>query len=108
MNYPLTLSAAVNFAPATEVEEILQNVRTIVLTRLGTVPLFREFGFSWDHIDKPVHIARALIRADLIETIERWEPRAKVQSIEFDEDTQDLREGLTKPRIVLSIGEENG
>lgn len=106
MKYSLILNAAVSFAPETEAEEILQNVRMIVRTRLGSVPLFRDFGFSWQHLDKPVHIAQALVRAELIESIEKWEPRAKVERIEFDAKSQDPKEGLINPRIILKIGDD--
>ena len=60
VDYLVTLDSTVNFAPKTEVEEILQNVRTILATRLGTVPLHRGFGVTWEHIDKPLHVAKML------------------------------------------------
>ena len=106
MKYSLILDEAVSFAPEGEVAEILQNVRTIILTRLGSVPLFRAFGMTWDHVDKPVHIARALIKAEIIEAVDRWEPRAKVQEVSFDDAPEDIREGLTRPKVVVTIGED--
>ena len=53
MKYKVTLDEKINFAPDSEVEEILQNIRTILSTRIGTVPLDRDFGTTWEHIDKP-------------------------------------------------------
>ena len=50
--YVVNLSSTVDFAPETEAVEILQNVRTILSTQIGTVPLHRDFGallFDYNH-----------------------------------------------------------
>ena len=65
MKYRLTLDKNVDFSPAAEVEEIFQNVRTILTTPKGTVPLLRDFGFSFEHLDKPIHLAQSLTRTIL-------------------------------------------
>ena len=70
MRYSVELTAAVDFHPATETEEILQNVRTILATRVGSVPLDRGFGLTWEHVDKPYPVARSLMTAAVIEAIE--------------------------------------
>ena len=105
MQYVLDLAQPISFSPVTVHAEILQNVRTILSTRVGTVPLHRDFGRAWEHIDKPIHIAKALIRAEIIEAIERWEPRAVVNKVEFEESRNDAIEGLMNPRITLTVGE---
>ena len=102
MKYRLTLDKNVDFSPAAEVEEIFQNVRTILTTPKGTVPLLRDFGFSFEHLDKPIHLAQSLTRTEMIEAIERWEPRAKVEK-----SAEDAMSGLSRPVITLSIGENN-
>lgn len=106
MIYEVTLEDKVDFAPATEVAEILQNIRTILTTRQGTVPLDRGFGLTWEHIDKPLPIARSLQQAAIIEAIEQYEPRATVQSVEFDDNVTDAMEGILKPRVIVSIGDD--
>ena len=60
--YLVNLKQGVDFAPSSEIAEILQNVRTILTTRLGSVPLERDFGLSWEHIDQPINVARALMK----------------------------------------------
>lgn len=100
-----TLDSAIDFAPATEVEEILQNVRTILKTRIGTVPLHRSFGVSWEHVDKPLPVAKALMQAMVIEAIQAYEPRATVKSVTFPENTTDMMEGLLKAVVRISIEE---
>lgn len=104
--YTVTLSSQVDFAPSDEVREILQNVRTILSTRKGSVPLGRDFGLTWAHIDKPMPVAKMLMRSEVIDAIEEYEPRATVVSVDFDEDTASAMDGILKPRVVVQIGEE--
>lgn len=106
MKYEINLLKEVDFSPANEVVEILQNVRTILTTVIGSVPLFRDFAISWDHLDKPLHIARTLMRTAIIDAIIEYEPRCRVASIEFDDTLDDAMEGIMKPRVVIEIGEE--
>ena len=101
--YQVSLTQGIDFAPASEIAEILQNVRTILTTRRGSVPLERDFGLSWEHIDQPINVARALMKAEIIESVERFEPRAVVEAVTFDEDIEDDQDGLTRPRVTISI-----
>ena len=41
----------------------------------------------------------------VIEAIQAYEPRAKVESVEFEETTDNVMEGLLKPRVTVSIEE---
>lgn len=104
MNYVVTLSNVVNFAPQTEVEEILQNVRTIIATRVGTVPLDRGFGIPYDAVDAPISVSRALMQTAIIDAIQAYEPRANVKAVNFDESEADAADGIMRPRVVISIG----
>lgn len=103
-DYIVPLTGGVNFAPKDEVSEILQNVRTIINTRIGTVPLDRDFGVSWDHVDKPIAVARAAMIEEVIEAVHEYEPRATIRSVNFEETEEDAMEGVTRPRVVVSIG----
>lgn len=105
MIYTVTLDQAIDFAPSGAVVEILQNVRTILKTRVGTVPLDRDFGVSWEHIDKPYPVAKALMQATIIEAIQKYEPRAKVQSVTYPDNVTDAMEGLLNPVVKISIEE---
>lgn len=71
------------FAPKNELEEIIQNVRTIITTRKGSVPLDRDFGIDVDIIDQPVTRVRAALTADIIDAVERYEPRVSVTEVTF-------------------------
>ena len=102
MEYAVTLGGAVDFAPKSETTEILQNVRTILNTRLGTVPLARDFGISWEHVDKPLPVAKSIMQGVVIDAIEEFEPRAKVEKVTFEGDGAD---GILRPSVVISIRE---
>ncbi len=98
-------SIGVDFAPE-GVMEILQNVRTIITTRKGSVPLDRDFGLPWDAVDQPLPVAQMLMRSEVIDAIERYEPRAKVTSVDFAEDVEGAMDGVLKPIVTVQIGGE--
>ena len=102
MEYKVTLDNAVDFAPGTTTAEILQNVRTILNTRLGTVPLARGFGISWEHVDMPIQAAKSVMQGVVIDAIEEFEPRARVDKVTFDGDGAD---GILRPTVIVSIRE---
>ena len=104
--YIVSMLDGVNFAPESEVEEILQNVRTILSTRIGTVPLDRSLGVSWEMIDQPLPIAKIELIQSVIEAIDTYEPRARVESVEFEESTEDAMQGILRPRVIVSLGDE--
>lgn len=74
----------VNFAPESVQEEVLQNVRTILATVAGTVPLDREFGVEDRIVDAPFQVAQARIQQEVIAKVRRYEPRAQIESVGTD------------------------
>ena len=83
--------------PANEIEEILQNVRMILGTVKGTATMYREFGIE-DLIDVPINVAEARLTATIAENISKYEPRARLLSVEYENE----EEGLS-PRVVIDI-----
>ncbi len=71
---------------ATGVEKVLQNIRNILATTRGEVPLKRDFGLDSNLIDRPINLIKAPLINDIIEQINKWEKRAKVKKIKFDND----------------------
>jgi phage baseplate assembly protein W len=62
-------------------DELRQSIEMIILTPRGTVPLFREFGSGiMEYLDQP-GASLLSFKADLIDSIERWEPRVRVVSL---------------------------
>lgn len=107
MAYLVTLNDPIDFFPETERAEILQNVRTILGTLFFSVPLDRDFGVSGKFIDKPLPVAQSLMIAEVIEAVEEYEPRAKVESVELEQTADDAMNGRLIPRVYVSIpGEE--
>lgn len=103
----VTMGEDIQFAPDSTVNEILQNIRTILNTRVGTVPLDRDFGISWDAVDEPIPIAQARLRMAVIQAINRYEPRAKVESVQLRESMEDTMDGSPVTAVTISIEDEN-
>lgn len=63
--------------------EIARNVRTILTTPIGTCPLYREFGIDVTTVDKPMDVAINLYSVAVMEAVEKFEPRVRVQDVAF-------------------------
>ena len=90
-------------APQNEREEIYQNVATILKTIQGTVPLDRDFGVDGSSIDLPMPIAKGQWQAEIIDAIERDEPRVRVLQVDFEENTIDAMDGILSPIVTVEI-----
>ncbi|RAV18838.1 GPW/gp25 family protein [Paenibacillus contaminans] len=93
----------INFNP-TPAEEIDQNIRTILTTVKGSVPLDRPFGLNMGVVDDPSGIARARLSSAIIETIKKYEPRAVVSRVDF----RQMNEGLLQPIVFLMVNGKEG
>lgn len=103
MTYTVTPLTKIDFAPQTVIAEVLQNVRCIIATFKGTVPLDRAFGIDFDGIDTPMPQAQMLFRVALIDAIEQYEPRAQVKKIEFSQNDPAAADGQLIPVVTLEI-----
>ena len=103
--YVITPLTGINFAPEDEFAEIVQNVRTILATRKGTVPLHRDFGISWGALDKPMAVAKMLMQAEVIDAITEFEPRAHIDSVEIVENLGGAMNGRFDYKVTISIKE---
>jgi phage baseplate assembly protein W len=99
-------AARINFAPSGVVEEVLQNIRTLITTIKYTVPLDRELGIDAVFIDRPAPDAMARLRVQIVEEIARYEPRAKIEIIEFRQGDGAIQ-GIFYPVALVEII-ENG
>lgn len=96
----ITPIESINFAPETEREEIIQNVATILATIRYSVPYDREFGINPDYLDSPNLMIRSKLIADVVAKVKKYEPRAKVISVTFNENAID---GIIKPNVKVDI-----
>ncbi len=93
-------NAGINFAPATTLEEIAQNVRMIITTAKGSVPLDREFGIDAKALDKPLAVAQAVLSSEIVSAISKYEPRARVTKIVYQGKEQ---EGQLEPTVRIEV-----
>ena len=101
MIYELNSQTELTLQPRSELEEILQNVRMIIGTVKGTVPLDREFGISAEILDAPINQQSRLI-GEIAEAIEKFEPRARLRNIHFNADSN----GQLQTSLSLDIAED--
>lgn len=85
------------------INEIIQNVRMIISTIKGSVYLDRDFGLNPDLIDMPQMQAAFKYREEIINQIERYEPRVNVLEINFTTDKNDLMNGTLLPVVKIEI-----
>jgi phage baseplate assembly protein W len=90
----------INWAPATEEEEVAQNVAFLISAPSGSVPLARSIGAT-DAVDGPITHARAMLMTNLVRTIGQFEPRATVREINFD--ASDMLDGQLVPTVRIEI-----
>lgn len=91
---------SVDFAPASEETEIIQNVKTILSTLKKTVPMDREFGINGEIIDLPVATTQARLTAEIVAAVNKYEPRAQVVSVSYE---GDAGEGEVRVRARVKI-----
>lgn len=84
------------------IDEIVQNVKVILNTRKGSVPLDRDFGVDWSIVDKPTTMAFQKLRINIVKTIEKYEPRVKVKTVEIMPDEM-IMDGIFKVRLRIKI-----
>ncbi len=100
--YDLVINPSrINFAPGSEIEEILQNVMTICTTSKYSVPMDREFGVDTVMLDEPVGRARAKLKAEIVRAVKKYEPRARVTRVDFSADLN----GAVRPRIRIRLAD---
>lgn len=86
------------FGELDTVSSILQNIRVLLSTPKGSVPLYRDFGVDMDFVDLPLPAAEQRARVALKESIEQWESRVTVKSISFSR-----ADGTLVPTVEVEI-----
>lgn len=81
-------------------KEILRNVENILLTPIGTDPLYRDFGIDTSVLDYPIDTAQNMMAVEVIDAIEKWEPRVRVQDVSFIPDPS----GSLGVKVVIGSG----
>jgi phage baseplate assembly protein W len=94
-------------APDQSVEAVLQNVYNILSTPIGSQPLQRAFGLEMVWIGQPGNIGTLQARVAMLLAISLWEPRAEVNAIVFELNTNDLLNGVYTVQLQLTINLDN-
>ena len=96
----------VKMFPQSTIEEIIQNVRMLLTTVQGTVPLDRELGLTNSFIDDPSPRGMMRFAIFALETIQDYEPRVEVTDIDFAPRPGDALDGRLYPRVRVGILDE--
>ena len=94
-----SLPAGVTYG-LTGLPEVMQNVRTILNTRRGTVPLDRDFGISFEFLDSPVNKTRAKAEQEIFLQLKKYEPRAILKQIIWE---SDVMSGQLRPKVKVEV-----
>lgn len=97
MSNSITFSAAPG---KTIPEDVRRCLSMLYATREGEQALDRAFGISWDAVDAPPYVARALLTQEIIAKTRRYEPRAQILRVDYDE--PDLS-GTLAARVTLEV-----
>lgn len=95
----------IEFAPSTLAAEVAQNVRMIITTPRGSLPLDREFGLDFSVIDQPLPRAKALLARDIVSQVARYEPRARVDQVDWQETVDEAMDGQIIPLVTINVVE---
>ncbi len=90
---------------ATGVASKLQQVRMVLTTIKGTVPLDRTFGLSMTFLDRPLPHAMAEYTGEAIAEVQAQVPGVTVEKVDFTPDTVGAVDGRLYPVVTLSIQE---
>lgn len=99
----MILAGSVSFADHSvtkELAEIRRCVENLLQTPVETCGMYRDFGVSWDAVDLPLETAKAVYSAEVIEKIEKYEPRVRVADVSWE---TDANEGTLRPKVVLEL-----
>ena len=72
-------------------EDVDQCIRIILATPRGSVPHRPELGCDlWRYLDLPVERARPFMVREVVDAVERWEPRAELVAVTATTDPDDV------------------
>lgn len=87
-------------APAADIDEredVMRCLRTLLTTPAGTAPLVRDFGIDNSILDMPMNAAQNILAAEIMEKVDRYEPRVRVEAVEFTPST----DGRITAKVVI-------
>jgi len=73
----------INYAPKSNVEDVIRNVEMILRVYKEEQPLNRDFAFDSDLIDKNINVVENRITTDLLKSLRKYEPRAVLKTTQI-------------------------
>lgn len=65
-----------------QVEEIVRNLRTLLLTPAGTCPLDRDFGLDYSlFMGMPMDVAQNALAVEIMDKVDKYESRVTVREV---------------------------
>ena len=96
-----TIEIEAGSATDSRAEEIYRNLQVLYGTVAGEQALDRDFGIDPTIMDNPSENAEALLTAEYVRKTQRYEPRARVNYVNFDK--KNNPDGFIKPKVVIEI-----
>lgn len=89
---------------ATGIDEVLQNVATILTTPKGTVPLRRDWFIDYSLLDKPMPQAQAQLAQQIFAALRKHEPRARIVGpVRFIQSDDAAMDGRMTPAVTVEV-----
>lgn len=79
----VTSDQEINYAPKNLVEEVTTNVGMLLRVYKEEQPLNRDFSFDSNLIDKNITVVENKIMSQLLETFQKYEPRALLKTTQI-------------------------
>lgn len=79
-------------------QDIIDGLKILWQTPVGTVVLDRDFGVNMSFIDMPIPKAKQMYTVEIITKTKKYEPRISIKKITFVEDPMN---GKLNPRIEI-------
>lgn len=97
--FHLAPTMLLNLSPTLE-EEVEQNLRMIITTMAGSVPLDRAFGIDGAVVDHSSAIAQARLTGQIMTMVTKYEKRVQISEIRYEYDQES---GRLMPIIAYTI-----
>lgn len=91
---------------ATGLTGLAQEIRTVLTTRKGSVPLDRDFGLDWSFVDAPLPEVQPRYVGEVARQVEKYVPRVQVLEVSFKSTVPNAAEGKLYPVVRVAIRPE--
>lgn len=80
--------------------EVFNNLQVLYATQTGELALDRDYGIDGTTAGLPQEHAKALLVAEYVRKTQKYEPRARVTTVEWKADSE---KGKITPKVVIEL-----